>query len=69
MALIVSTAVVFSQLDYMRNAHLGFDKAQMLTISFSGDETVQQQAEAIKHALLQRADVTGISVSGDIPAG
>ena len=67
MALIVSTAVVFSQLDYMRNAHLGFDKAQMLTINFSGDETVQQQAEAIKHALLQRADVTGISVSGDIP--
>ncbi|MCH8962591.1 MAG: ABC transporter permease, partial [Bacteroidetes bacterium] len=67
MALIVSTAVVFSQLDFMRNAHLGFDKAQMLTINFSGDETVQQQAEAIKHALLQRADVTGISVSGDIP--
>ena len=67
MALMVSTAVVFSQLDFMRNAHLGFDKAQMLTVNFGAEATVQQQAEAIKHALLQRADVTGISVSGDIP--
>ena len=67
MALMVSTAVVFSQLDFMRNAHLGFDKAQMLTINFSADVTVRQQAEAIKQAFLQRADVAGVSVSGDIP--
>ena len=66
-ALMVGTAVVFAQLDYMRNARLGFDDEQMLTINFHADATVQQQAEAMKQAFLQRADITAVSVSGDIP--
>ncbi len=66
-ALVVGTAVVFSQLDYMRTAHLGFDEEHMLTINFHADSTVQQQAEVVKQAFLQRADVVAVSVSGDIP--
>ncbi len=66
-ALMVGTAVVFSQLDYMRNANLGFDDEHMLTVNFHADAAVQQQAEAVKQAFLQRTDVAAVSVSGDIP--
>ena len=66
-ALMIGTAVVFSQLDHMRRANLGFDDAHLLTVNFHADADVQQQAEALKQAFRQRIDITAAAVSGDIP--
>jgi len=66
-ALMVGTAVVFSQLDYLRSRNLGFTKDQMLVIDYGGDESVNQQIEAIKTAFTNRTDVIAASVSRAVP--
>jgi len=66
-AFMIGTVIVFSQLDYMRNARLGYEKDELVTIAFHQDARVQQEAEIVKRMFLQRTDVTSVSVSGDIP--
>jgi len=66
-ALMVGTVVVFSQLDYLRSRNLGFTKDQMLVIDYGGDESVNQQIEAIKTAFTNRTDVIAASVSRAVP--
>jgi len=66
-ALIAATAIVYGQLDYVRNTNLGFDKDQMLVLDFGGDPEVQRGLEAIKQQLMQHPAVTGAAASGNIP--
>lgn len=65
--LMVSTGVVFSQLDYMQTKNLGFDKEHMLVIDFHAHPDVRSQLDAIKHEISQHPDVIAVSASGDIP--
>jgi len=65
--LIVGTIVVYNQLNYMRNQSLGFDKDQMAVIDFSGDSTVQSQADAIKNELRDVNGVVSVSGSSNTP--
>ncbi len=53
-ALIASTIVVNTQLDFMRNQDLGFRKEQQLVMSFGGDSTIQNHYEAFKQQLTRR---------------
>jgi putative ABC transport system permease protein len=54
-ALIVATAVAYSQLEYLRTARLGFDQEQIVTMDAEGSyETLKQQ-------LAQRPEVVGVS--------
>lgn len=66
--LIAGTAIVYTQLDYMRSQGLGFKKEQMLVIDFKGDEKVKQQLEAIKNTLSSHPQVLSVSASSSTPS-
>ena len=65
--LIVGTAVVAVQLDYLRNQNLGFEPEQQLVIYFDGDGQVQQQAETIKQVMRKHPAVISASMSSSVP--
>lgn len=66
-ALLASTAIVYSQLNHLRNRDLGFRKEQMLIIDFGGDREVSQKIEAVKRRFLEHPDVTSVSASRAVP--
>jgi putative ABC transport system permease protein len=68
-ALIAGTAVVFSQLEFLRSRDLGFQHEHMLVIDFGYDEIVRQQIEAIKRAFVDHPAVTSASASRTVPGG
>ncbi len=65
--LMVGTAVVYTQLDYMRNQTLGFKKDQMLVIDFRFDGEVQQKIETFKQQLGNNPKVQSVSASSSVP--
>jgi len=65
--LIIATAMVYSQLDFLRKQNLGFNKEQMLVIDFWGDEEVKQQFEMVKRELAMHPSVVNGSFSSNVP--
>jgi putative ABC transport system permease protein len=65
--LIITTAVVFQQLDYMQKKSLGFDKDRMLIISYSTD--VNKQYDALRTELLKNSSFKNVARSSRIPSG
>ncbi len=65
--LIVGTAVVYQQLQFIQNAKLGYDKEQVLVLQ----ETYRlgQNEQLLKKQLSQDSRVVNVSVSGYVPAG
>lgn len=66
-ALLVGTAVVYRQLQYIRNQNLGFNQEQILVIPFLWDAGVQAKYESFKGLLTQNTGVLNVTASGDIP--
>ena len=62
--LIVGTMVVYNQLDYLREANLGFDKEQVVTIPLPNDALAGQYVP-FKDALLQRSDVLNVTIASE----
>jgi len=62
--LIIGTLVVYNQLDFLRKAHLGFDKEQVITASLGGLDDAFEYG-VMKDALLQRSDVSEVSISSE----
>ncbi len=67
MALIASTLVVFSQLNYLRTRDLGFRQDQMLVIDFGGDPGVLNRLETIKAVLANHPSVLSVAASRSVP--
>ena len=65
--LIAGTAVVYTQLNYMRNQALGFKQDQMLVIDFRYDDAGQSTIETIKQQLGNHPAVQSVSVSTSVP--
>ena len=65
--LIAGTAVVYTQLDYMRNQALGFKQDQMLVIDFRYDDAVQEKIETFKQQLGDNPNVRSVSASSSVP--
>lgn len=65
--LIVSTMVVFQQLNYMQNKSLGYDKDQMMILGVSAQ--VGDQYETFKNELLNIPGVKGTGGSSRVPSG
>jgi putative ABC transport system permease protein len=61
--LIIGTAVVFSQLDYMRSRDLGFDKTQELVI----DEHNNVHKYVLRQEVAQLPNVQSAAFSGSVP--
>ncbi|MEO6851557.1 MAG: FtsX-like permease family protein, partial [Mucilaginibacter sp.] len=67
--LIVGTLIVYKQLNFMRNQPLGFDKNQMLTVDFGGDQNVTKSYESIKNEFKAIPNVLSVAISYGMPGG
>lgn len=65
--LLVSSIVVYQQVDFMKKQSLGFDKEQVLILPYSWDARVREKYELLKTRFLQNPDVQYVTQSGDIP--
>lgn len=63
--LIIATATVYRQLNYIQNKKLGFDKEQILLINDA--YMLGKQTTAFKDELLQLPEVSQVSMSGYLP--
>lgn len=64
--LIISTLIVFGQMDYIKSKKIGYDREQVVVIPIRERETLAQR-DVIKTAFLQHPQVLGISLSGALP--
>ncbi|OKS85955.1 ABC transporter permease [Mucilaginibacter polytrichastri] len=67
--LIVGTLVVYKQLNFMRSQSLGFNKDQILTINFAGDQAVLKSYQTIKNEIKAVPNVLSITMSAGTPGG
>ncbi|MFD1145198.1 ABC transporter permease [Larkinella insperata] len=66
-ALIISTVVVYNQMDYIRNYKLGYQKDQVVLLRAVEDSTVDY--EALKQELKRNSAVLAVGQSSRIPSG
>jgi putative ABC transport system permease protein len=64
-ALIISTIIVYLQMNFMRSQDLGFSKEQMLVINSNGDPA----RDAFMHAVEGLPNVKSVSMSSSVPGG
>jgi len=65
--LIITTAIVFRQLQYMQQKSLGYDKDRIITLMYSSE--VAKQYEAFRTDVLQNTAIRDIARSSRIPTG
>lgn len=66
--LIMGTIVINTQLQRMQNQNLGFDREQILTINFDGDETVLGKMDELRSEFLKISNVTNAAFSRFTPS-
>ncbi|MFC1564746.1 ABC transporter permease [candidate division KSB1 bacterium] len=64
--LIISTFVVYEQLEFIKNKYLGFDKEQLL-IMIARDPTLARRAETVRNEILMNPDIVSVSFTGNLP--
>ena len=62
-ALIVGTIVIYSQMKFIQEKDLGFNKDQVLAIYMPDDSASQSTVNAFHNALRERPEIRGITVS------
>lgn len=63
---VVCTLFMQSQIDFVRNKELGFDKENILLLSIQ-DTLVQNRISSIRHEFLQNPNITGVTTSYHVP--
>jgi len=66
--LFIGTIIAVSQMNFVRNADLGFSKDAVLVINTNADSIVRGRQEAFKRNLLQIPQVESVSFSSDVPS-
>lgn len=66
--LIICTIIAISQMNFIKNADLGFSKDAVLMVQASADSLVLARQKAFKDALLAHKDVQSVSFSFDAPS-
>ena len=66
-ALIAGTAIVYTQLKYIDQHQVGFQKDQMIILDFEGDGKVQQEIEVVKKAMADQPGVVSVGSSRAVP--
>ena len=64
--MLISTLVVYSQLQYLRDKDLGFNKEQVALVSFTTREQSGQYS-ALRNELLQIPEITAVANSSSVP--
>jgi putative ABC transport system permease protein len=67
-ALIISTVIIYRQLNYIKNKDLGFDEENVAVITLRNDDS-RQRAALIREEFLKNPDVTGVSLTNGYPGG
>jgi putative ABC transport system permease protein len=65
--LIICALFVFRQLEYMRNADMGFDKENLVRISIP--EKYKEKWETLKTALIQSSNIAGVTANSSLSHG
>lgn len=66
--LIAGTIVAISQMNYVHNANLGFNKEAVYLINANADSTLYTQSDVFKQKLLQTPGVQSVSFSSEAPS-
>jgi ABC-type antimicrobial peptide transport system permease subunit len=66
--LIIGTLIVVSQMDYFRNATLGFDKAAIINVPIPDDSVSQLKMTYLRNQLLQNPEIKNVSFSYSSPS-
>jgi putative ABC transport system permease protein len=66
--LIISTAIVLDQLDFLRNKKLGFDKEHVVVVSIR-ENAIRKNAETIKADLMQNPNILSATITIGVPGG
>lgn len=67
-SLIVSSLVVYTQLDYSINRDAGYNKENLLVLNRISDPLVSGQAEILKQRLLEHRDIINATLTSSVPA-
>jgi ABC-type antimicrobial peptide transport system permease subunit len=62
-ALIISTFIIVKQMNYFKNASLGYDKEAIVTVPIPPDSVGRTKIDALKISLLQRPEIKSVSFS------
>ena len=63
--MLIGTLIIYQQMQFVREADLGFDKNQI--VSFPMNETTRERWDALKNMLLQDPNIVNASTSTTIP--
>ena len=66
-SLIIGTATIHNQLDYLQNQELGFEKDQVLVMEFGFDGQIQRGIEALKDEFEKSPNVSSVCASRAVP--
>ncbi len=64
--LVISTAIIYGQIEYIRNKKLGFDREQVVVLPVE-DRELRQNHEPLKNELLQNPAILGCTASTWLP--
>ncbi|MFZ5517562.1 MAG: ABC transporter permease [Candidatus Zhuqueibacterota bacterium] len=68
LTLILGTAIIYKQLNYMKNAGLGFDKNNVLLLNFPlNDDAAAGKYSVLRDELLKNPNVLGVSSAYTLP--
>lgn len=67
--LVIGTLVVVSQMNYFKNADLGFSKKAIVNISYPGDSLSRTKVPFLESQLKRQAGIKQLSFSRGMPAG
>jgi len=63
--MLIGTFIIYQQMQFVRNADLGFDKEQI--VSFNMNEATRNRWDALRTSLLQNPNIVNASTSSSIP--
>ncbi|MDQ3843035.1 MAG: ABC transporter permease, partial [Bacteroidota bacterium] len=66
--LIIGTLIVVNQMNFFRNASLGFDKAAIITVPVPGDSVSRTKIDFLRNQLQQNPDIKSLSFSFSSPS-
>ncbi len=66
--LIIGTIIAITQMQFVKNADLGFSKEAVLIINSNNDSTARARQESYKQKLLQIPGVRAVTFSSDVPS-
>ncbi len=66
--LIIGMLIVVSQMDYFKNASLGFDKASIVNVAIPGDSISHTKIDYLRNNLLKDPDIKNVSFSYASPS-